>query len=55
MPDIDFTKLPPFHSPEKLSPIRAFRLARRFVGAMLTLYEHKPFLYGLLLEASPRF
>ena len=53
MPDIDFTKLPPFHSPEEILAHPRFPLARgEFVGAMLALYEHKPFLNRLLLEAS---
>ena len=53
MPHIDFTKLPPFHSPEKILAHPRFALARdEFVRAMLALYEHKPFLNRLLLEAS---
>ena len=53
MPDIDFTKLPPFHSPEEILAHPRFPVARdEFVRAMLALYEHKPFLNRLLLEAS---
>ena len=53
MPDIDFTKLPPFHSTEEILAHPRFPFARdEFVKAMLVLYEHKPFLNRLLLEAS---
>jgi DNA-binding MarR family transcriptional regulator len=53
MPDIEFTKLPAFHSPEEILAHPRFPFARdEFVKAMLTLYEHKPFLNRLLLEAS---
>ena len=53
MSDIDFTKLPPFHSSEEILVHPRFALARdEFVKAMLGLYEHKPFLNRLLLEAS---
>jgi len=53
MPDIDFTKLPAFHSTEEILAHPRFVLARdEFVKAMLALYEHKPFLNRLLLEAS---
>jgi DNA-binding MarR family transcriptional regulator len=53
MPHIDPTKLPPFHSPEEILAHPRFALARdEFVRAMLALYEHKPFLNRLLLEAS---
>jgi DNA-binding MarR family transcriptional regulator len=53
MPHIDLTKLPPFHSPEEILAHPRFALARdEFVRAMLALYEHKPFLNRLLLEAS---
>jgi hypothetical protein len=53
MPDIDFTKLPAFHSAEEILTHPRFTLARdEFVKAMLALYEHKPFLNRLLLEAS---
>ena len=53
MPDIDFTKLPPFHSTEEILAHPRFPFARdEFVKAMLALYENKPFLNRLLLEAS---
>jgi DNA-binding MarR family transcriptional regulator len=53
MADIDFTKLPAFHSTEEILAHPRFPLARdEFVKAMLALYEHKPFLNRLLLEAS---
>jgi DNA-binding MarR family transcriptional regulator len=53
MPDIDFTRLPAFHSSEEILAHPRFPLARdEFVKAMLALYEHKPFLNRLLLEAS---
>jgi DNA-binding MarR family transcriptional regulator len=53
MPDIDFAQLPPFHSSQEILAHPRFRLARdEFVKAMLALYEHKPFLNRLLLEAS---
>ncbi len=53
MPDIDFTKLPAFHSSEEILAHPRFPFARdEFVKAMLALYEHKPFLNRLLLEAS---
>ena len=53
MVDIDFTKLPAFHSTEEILAHPRFRFARdEFVQAMLTLYEHRPFLNRLLLEAS---
>src|ERR1700761_7318908 len=53
MPDIDFTKLPPFHSSEEILAHPRFQFARdEFVKAMLALYEHKPFLNRLLLETS---
>jgi DNA-binding MarR family transcriptional regulator len=53
MPDIDFTKLPAFHSSQEILAHPRFPIARdEFVKAMLTLYEHKPFLNRLLLEAS---
>jgi DNA-binding MarR family transcriptional regulator len=53
MPDIDFSKLPPFHSSEEILAHPRFPFARdEFVKAMLALYEHKPFLNRLLLEAS---
>ncbi len=53
MAAIDFTKLPDFHSTEEILAHPRFPLARdEFVNAMLALYEHKPFLNRLLLEAS---
>jgi DNA-binding MarR family transcriptional regulator len=53
MPDIDFTKLPAFHATEEILAHPRFPFARdEFVKAMLALYEHKPFLNRLLLEAS---
>ena len=53
MPDIDFTKLPAFHSSEEILAHPRFPFALdEFVKAMLALYEHKPFLNRLLLEAS---
>jgi hypothetical protein len=53
MPAIDFARLPPFHSSAEILAHRRFPVARdAFVEAMLGLYEHKPFLNRLLLEAS---
>jgi DNA-binding MarR family transcriptional regulator len=53
MPDIDFSSVPPFHSSEEILAHRRFPVARdEFVKAMLALYEHRPFLNRLLLEAS---
>jgi DNA-binding MarR family transcriptional regulator len=53
MPDIDFSSLPPFHSSEEILAHPRFPFARdEFVKAILALYEHKPFLNRLLLEAS---
>jgi DNA-binding MarR family transcriptional regulator len=53
MADIDFTKLPAFHSTEEILADPRFPLARdEFVKAILVLYEHKPLLNRLLLEAS---
>jgi DNA-binding MarR family transcriptional regulator len=53
MPDMDFKNLPAFHSSEEILTHPRFPLARdEFVKAMLALYEHKPFLNRLLLEAS---
>jgi hypothetical protein len=53
MAEIDFTKLPAFHSTEEILAHPRFQFARNeFVKAMLGLYEHKPFLNRLLLEAS---
>jgi DNA-binding MarR family transcriptional regulator len=49
----DLTKLPTFHSTEEILAHPRFPLARdEFVSAILTLYEHKPLLNRLLLEAS---
>jgi DNA-binding MarR family transcriptional regulator len=51
--DIDFAKLPAFHSTEEILAHPRFPFARdEFVKAMLALYEHKPFLNRQLLEAS---
>jgi DNA-binding MarR family transcriptional regulator len=53
MPDIDFSSLPPFHPAEEILAHPRFGFARdEFVKAILALYEHKPFLNRLLLEAS---
>ena len=53
MADIDFTKLPAFHSAEEILAHPRFPIARdEFVKAILDLYEHKPVLNRLLLEAS---
>jgi DNA-binding MarR family transcriptional regulator len=53
MADMDFTKLPVFHSAQEILAHPRFPVARdEFVKAMLALYEHKPFLNRLLLEAS---
>ncbi len=53
MTDIDFTKLPAFHSTEEILAHPRFPVARdKFVKAILALYEHKPLLNRLLLEAS---
>src|SRR5580698_5847061 len=53
MTDIDFTKLPAFHSAEEILAHPRFPHARdEFVKAILALYEHKPLLNRLLLEAS---
>ncbi len=53
MSDIDFKNLPPFHSSEEILAHPRFPRARdEFVKAILALYEHKPFLNRLLLEAS---
>ncbi len=44
---------PPFHSAEEILEHPRFGFARdEFVKALLALYEHKPFLNRLLLEAS---
>jgi hypothetical protein len=53
MVEIDFTKRPAFHSTEEVLAHPRFAFARdEFVKAMLALYEHKPLLNRLLLEAS---
>jgi DNA-binding MarR family transcriptional regulator len=53
MPDIDFKSLPAFHSAGEILAHPRFAFARdEFVKAILALYEHKPFLNRLLLEAS---
>jgi DNA-binding MarR family transcriptional regulator len=49
----DLKNLPAFHSAEEIIAHPRFPLARdEFVRALLALYEHKPFLNRLLLEAS---
>jgi len=53
MAEINFAKLPAFHSTEEILAHPRFPVARdEFVKAILALYEHKPFLNRLLLEAS---
>jgi DNA-binding MarR family transcriptional regulator len=53
MADFDFKNLPAFHSAEEILAHPRFAFARdEFVDAILALYEHKPFLNRLLLEAS---
>jgi DNA-binding MarR family transcriptional regulator len=53
MNGLDFKNLPAFHSAEEILAHPCFPVARdEFVKAMLALYEHKPFLNRLLLEAS---
>src|ERR1700722_7741672 len=53
MPDIDLSSLPPFRSSDEILAHPRFSYARdEFVKAMLALYEHKPFLNRLLLEAT---
>ena len=53
MTDLDFKNLPAFHSAEEILAHPRFPFARdEFVKAILALYEHKPFLNRLLLEAS---
>ena len=53
MAAIDYKNLPAFHSSEEIRAHPRFPLARdEFVTAILALYEHKPFLNRLLLEAS---
>lgn len=49
----DLTQLPAFHSAEEILAHPRFAYARdEYVTAILALYEHKPFLNRLLLEAS---
>jgi hypothetical protein len=51
--DIDFKNLPAFHSSEEILAHPRFPQAREeFVKTMLGLYEHKPALNRLLLEAG---
>lgn len=53
MSERDVASLPAFHSAEEILAHPRFGVARdEFVKAMLALYEHKPFLNRLLLEAS---
>jgi DNA-binding MarR family transcriptional regulator len=53
MTAIDYKNLPAFHASEEIRAHPRFSLARdEFVTAILALYEHKPFLNRLLLEAS---
>jgi DNA-binding MarR family transcriptional regulator len=53
MVGFDFKNLPAFHSAEEVLAHPRFAFARdEFVDAILALYEHKPFLNRLLLEAS---
>jgi len=53
MADIDFARLPAFHSAKEILAHPRFAFARdEFGKAILALYEHKPFLNRLLLEAS---
>lgn len=53
MPDIDFANFPSFHSSDEILAHPRFARARdEFVKAILALYEHKPFLNRLLLDAS---
>jgi DNA-binding MarR family transcriptional regulator len=53
MTAIDYKNLPAFHSSEEILAHPRFPVARdEFVTAILALYEHKPFLNRLLLEAS---
>ena len=50
---VDFNNLPAYHSSEEILAHPRFPRARdKFVTAILALYEHKPFLNRLLLEAS---
>jgi hypothetical protein len=53
MTTLDLKHLPAFHSAEEILSHPRFPFARdEFVKGILTLYEHKPFLNRLLLEAS---
>jgi DNA-binding MarR family transcriptional regulator len=53
MPGPDLTHLPAFHSTEEILAHPRFPHARdEYVKAILALYEHKPFLNRLLLEAG---
>lgn len=53
MADIDFTKLPAFHSTEEILAHRRFALARdELVKAVLALYQHKLSLSRLLIELA---
>src|SRR6202012_3308290 len=53
MADIALRSLPAYHSTDEILAHPRFPFARdEFVTAMLALYEHKPFLNRLLLEAS---
>jgi hypothetical protein len=50
---LDLGNLPPFHSADEILAHPRFAFARdEFVKAMLGLYEHRPVLNRLLLEAS---
>jgi len=51
MSGIDFKNLPAFRSTEEILAHPRFAFARD-VKAMLALYEHKPLLNRLMLEAS---
>jgi len=56
MVEIDFKNLPAFRPTDEILAHARFPVAREeFVKAMLALYEHKPFLNRLLLEASRNF
>jgi DNA-binding MarR family transcriptional regulator len=53
MADIDFSKPPAFHSSEEILAHPRFAFARdEFVKAILALFDHKPIVNRLLLEAS---
>jgi DNA-binding MarR family transcriptional regulator len=53
MSDVALGAFPAFHSSEEILTHPRFLVARdEFVKAILALYEHKPFLNRLLLEAS---